>query len=206
MRPALRALWSADRLACGPLSGMRRSPNRLQQRAFGTSLFGRRPESGGGLERAWSQAPGHRTGRNRCRGRPTAAGKGAYLCTGTARTGALSRLPSGPLAGARAGANLGAAVRSTARAGRLAEAPARPCAKRAQSKCRRGFRASARCQPTYTRLSDRRCLHQRRYLLGLRKCSAPGRLPPGRGSCTCEGCSRTLEGGRVGVRTSDRPD
>ena len=200
VRPALRALRSADRLAGGSLPGMRRSPNRLRQRTLGASLRGRRPEGGGGLEGTWPTTPGSRAGGDRRRGRSAAAGDGAHLRAGAARAGALTRLSPGPLAGARAGAHLGAAVCSAARARRLAEAPARSGSQRAQPKCRLCLRASGRRQCAHSRLPDRRCLHQRRHVYGLRKRPAPGRLPSRRGGSPCEGCSRTLEGGRVVAR------
>ena len=200
VRPALRALRSAYGLAGGSLSGMRRPPNRLRQRALGTSLLGRRSKGGRGLEGARPATSGRRSGRDCRRGCPASAGDRAHLRAGAARAGALSRLSPGPVAGSRAGAYLGAAVRSAARACGLAAAPARSGSQRAQPECRRCLCASARCQPARSRLPDRRCLHQRRHVYGLRKRPAPGRLPSRRGGSPCEGCSRTLEGGRVVAR------
>ena len=200
VRPALRALRSAYGLAGGSLSGMRRPPDRLRQRALGTSLLGRRSKGGRGLERARPAPPGRRSGRDCRRGCPASAGGRAHLRAGAARAGALSRLSPGPVTGSRVGAYLGAAVRSAARACGLAAAPARSGSQRAQPECRRRLCASARCQPARSRLPDRRCLHQRRHHLGLCQRSAPSRMPPGRGSCPCQGCSRMLERGRVRAR------
>ena len=56
------------------------------------------------------------------------------------------------------------------------------------------------------RLFDRRCIHERCHLVGLRERSSQGRLPSRRGDRPGKGCSRTLERGRVRGRTSDCPD
>ena len=200
---ALRALRSADRLAGRTLPGMRRAPNLLFQRALGASLHRRRAASDRGLEGTRIAPPGRGAGRTGRGGRSAAAGKRAHLGAGAARTGAQSRLPSGPVAGARAGADLGVAFRAATSARRTCQAPARSGSERTQPECGRCLYVSARRQPARQRLPDRRRLHQRSHLLGLRRRSAPGWLPPGRGSSPCEGCSRMLEGGRV--RANERP-
>lgn len=200
---ALRTLRSADRLAGRTLPGMRRAPNILFQRALGASLQRRRAAGDRSLEGARITPPGRAAGRTGRGGRSAAAGKRAHLGAGAARAGTQSRLPSGPVAGARAGADLGTAVRAATFAGRACQAPARSGPERAPPECGGCIYLSARRQAARQRLPDRRRVHQWSHLLGLRRRSAPGRLPPGRGSSPCEGCSRMLEGGRV--RTNERP-
>ena len=126
VRSALRALRGTDRLAGCSLPGMRRPPNRLRQRPLGTSLRRRCPEAGGGLEGARSAPSGPSAGRTGRRDGRAAAGKRAHLRAGAARTGALPRLSPCPIAGARVGAYLGVAIRSSTRACGLAAAPAWP--------------------------------------------------------------------------------
>ncbi len=179
LRSALRALRRADRLAGAALSGMLRPSNRLRQRARGASLHRLRSESRGGLEGARSSASGRRAGRAGRRDRSAPSSRGADLRACAARTGALAWLPPGPVARARTGAHLGAALRSPARAGGIAEAPTRSGAQRAQPECGLCLCAARRREHTRWRLFDRRRIHQRRDFVGLRRRSTPGRLPPG---------------------------